>query len=165
MPSKITRIPTVLAATNGQAGQAEGRNHPPRAVCQTLGGTAPRACSVRRLPRQREPGRHDEAGPLSTSRGCFSFSYVDLERTRTTRRSRAKYIRVRPPDRPRKLTPVLPSLGMRAFPDPLPPAVVDELVERSSLPHRLRHRVERRTERALELFLRPLSYDVVSAMA
>lgn len=76
-----------------------------------------------------------------------------------------KYIRVRPPDRPRKLTPVLPSLGMRAFPDPLPPAVVDELVERSSLPHRLRHRVERRTERALELFLRSLSYDVVSAVA
>lgn len=58
---------------------------------------------------------------------------------------------------------VSPSLGLRALPDPLTPAVVDELVERSSLPPRLRHRVEGRTEGALELFLRPLRHDLFSA--
>lgn len=95
---------------------------------------------------------------------CFFFSSVnDLEGRGTARRCRtmsSAHERTRPTP---KISRVSPSLGVRAFPDPLPPAVVDELVERSSLRHRPRHRVERRTEGALELFLRPLRYDVVSA--
>lgn len=59
------------------------------------------------------------------------------------------------------LTRLSPSLGLRPFPDPLPPAVVYELIKRSSLPHRLRDRVEGWTKRALELLLRSLRHDIV----
>lgn len=98
---------------------------------------------------------------------CLFFSSVNRFGREEDREAMSNnVIRTRTqPDRPQKLAVVSPSLGVRAFPDPLPPAVVDELVERSSLRHRPRHRVERRTEGALELFLRPLRYDVVSAKA
>ena len=160
-----TRLSAAVAATNWQAGYAKERTHHPRAVsAKRRHGTT---CAQRATSTTTKGNLEGAARPALPFWECLFFSSVNRFGREEDREAMSNnVIRTRTqPDRPQKLAIVSPSLGVRAFPDPLPPAVVDELVERSSLRHRPRHRVERRTEGALELFLRPLRYDVVSAKA